>query len=104
MKLRRVAAGAISVVLAITMVSTSAFAADPSFKDVPSNHWAKQSITAMADKGIMTGVADGVFAPSNTLTYVKSYDDDGRELLSLLTGLRRREGYHHGSDCLLPYA
>ena len=73
MKLRRVAAGAISVVLAITMVSTSAFAVDPSFKDVPSNHWAKQSITAMADKGIMTGVADGVFAPSNTLTYAEFF-------------------------------
>ena len=73
MKLRRVAAGAISVVLAITMVSTSAFAVDLSFKDVPSNHWAKQSITAMADKGIMTGVADGVFAPSNTLTYAEFF-------------------------------
>ena len=73
MKLRRVAAGAISVVLAITMVSTSAFAVDPSFKDVPSNHWAKQSITAMADKGIMTGVSDGVFAPSNTLTYAEFF-------------------------------
>lgn len=73
MKLRRVAAGAISVALAITMVSTSAFAANMTFKDVPPNHWAKQSITAMANKGIMTGVADGVFAPNNTLTYAEFF-------------------------------
>ena len=73
MKLPRLAAGVLSASLAVTMVSASAFAADVTFKDVPSNHWAKQSITAMADKGIMTGVADGVFAPSNTLTYAEFF-------------------------------
>ena len=73
MKLPRLAAGVLSASLAVTMVSASAFAADVTFRDVPSNHWAKQSITAMADKGIMTGVADGVFAPSNTLTYAEFF-------------------------------
>lgn len=68
MKTRRLAAGALSIALAVTMLSTTAFAASVKFTDVPSSHWASTSITEMADKGIMSGIGNNLFAPSNTLT------------------------------------
>lgn len=68
MKKRRLATGALSIALALTMVSTSAFAASVEFTDVPSSHWAHTSISEMADKGIMSGVGNNKFAPDTTLT------------------------------------
>ena len=68
MKTRRLAAGAMSIALAVTMLSTTAFAASVKFTDVPGNHWASSSITAMADKGIMSGIGNNLFAPSQQLS------------------------------------
>lgn len=68
MKTRRLAAGAMSIALAVTMLSTTAFAASVKFSDVPSNHWASTSITEMADKGIMSGIGNNLFAPSQQLS------------------------------------
>ena len=68
MKTRRLAAGALSIALAVTMFSTTAFAASVKFSDVPSSHWASSSISKMADKGIMSGIGNNLFAPSHTLT------------------------------------
>lgn len=68
MKTHRLAAGALSIALAVTMLSTTAFAASVKFTDVPDSHWASSSITEMADKGIMSGIGNNLFAPSNTLT------------------------------------
>ena len=68
MKTRRLAAGAMSIALAVTMFSTTAFAASVKFTDVPDSHWASSSISEMADKGIMSGIGNNLFAPSNTLT------------------------------------
>ena len=68
MKTRRLAAGAMNIALAVTMFSTTAFAASVKFTDVPDSHWASSSITEMADKGIMSGIGNNLFAPSNTLT------------------------------------
>lgn len=68
MKTRRLAAGALSIALAVTMLSTTAFAASVKFTDVPSNHWASSSITEMADKGIMSGIGNNLFAPSQQLS------------------------------------
>ena len=68
MKTRRLAAGALSIALAVTMLSTTAFAASVKFTDVPDSHWASTSISKMADKGIMSGIGNSLFAPSNTLT------------------------------------
>ena len=68
MKTSRLAAGAMSIALAVTMFSTTAFAASVKFTDVPDSHWASSSITEMADKGIMSGIGNNLFAPSNTLT------------------------------------
>lgn len=68
MKTRRLAAGALSIALAVTMFSTTAFAASVKFTDVPSSHWASTSITKMADKGIMSGIGNNLFAPSQQLS------------------------------------
>lgn len=68
MKTRRLAAGAMSIALAVTMLSTTAFAASVKFTDVPSSHWASTSITEMADKGIMSGIGNNLFAPSQQLS------------------------------------
>lgn len=68
MKTRRLAAGAMSIALAVTMLSTTAFAASVKFTDVPSNHWASTSISKMADKGIMSGIGNNLFAPSQQLS------------------------------------
>ena len=68
MKTRRLAAGALSIALAVTMLSTTAFAASVKFTDVPSSHWASTSISKMADKGIMSGIGNNLFAPSQQLS------------------------------------
>lgn len=68
MKTRRLAAGALSIALAVTMLSTTAFAASVRFTDVPSSHWASSSISKMADKGIMSGIGNNKFAPSQQLS------------------------------------
>ncbi len=68
MEKKRFLAGAVSIALALTMVSTSAFAVSVEFTDVPSSHWAHTSISEMADKGIMSGVGNNKFAPDTTLT------------------------------------
>ena len=68
MKTRRLAAGAMSIALAVTMFSTTAFAASVKFTDVPDSHWAFSSITEMADKGIMSGIGNNLFAPSQQLS------------------------------------
>lgn len=68
MKKRRIAAGAVSIALAPTMVSTSAFAASVKFTDVPSDHWAATFISEMADKEVMSGIGNNKFSPSTTLT------------------------------------
>ena len=68
MEKKRFLAGAMSIALAVTMFSTTAFAASVKFTDVPDSHWASSFITEMADKGIMSGIGNNLFAPSNTLT------------------------------------
>ena len=68
MEKKRFLAGSMSIALAVTMFSTTAFAASVKFTDVPDSHWASSSITEMADKGIMSGIGNNLFAPSNTLT------------------------------------
>ncbi len=68
MEKKRFLAGSVSAALAVTMFSTTAFAGSVKFTDVPDSHWAASSITEMADKGIMSGIGNNLFAPSNTLT------------------------------------
>lgn len=69
---------ALSLALALTVgLSVPAHAAGEPFSDVPSDHWASSSISEMANKGIMTGVGNNLFAPDKTFTYA--------EFLTMLT-------------------
>lgn len=40
----------------------------PRFSDLPADHWAFASITAMVDRGILSGYPDGTFRPNNTIS------------------------------------
>lgn len=71
MKKRRLATGALSIALALTMVSTSAFAASVEFTDVPSSHWAHASISEMADKGVVSGTGNNKYSPDLTVSYAQ---------------------------------
>lgn len=71
MKKRRLATGALSIALALTMVSTSAFAASVEFTDVPSSHWAHASISEMADKGVVSGTGNNKYSPNATVSYAQ---------------------------------
>ena len=68
MEKKRFLTESVSIALALTMVSTSAFAVSVEFTDVPSSHWASSSIYEMAEQGIMSGVGNNKFAPDTTLT------------------------------------
>lgn len=63
--------GAISVALALNLISPAALAASVAFDDVPVTHWAHNAITDMAERGIVKGVGDNKFAPSGTVTYAE---------------------------------
>lgn len=62
----------LSVFLMINMVLSmisGAFAADNvTFLDVPSNHWASESVTYVYEKGLMNGEGPDTFKPDNNLT------------------------------------
>lgn len=110
MKKRRLATGALSIALALTMVSTSAFAASVEFTDVPSSHWAHTSISEMADKGIMSGVGNNKFAPDTTLTgaqfatmivrhfYEDKLGDGGDKWYSAFMDVAEKEGILAGTS------
>lgn len=59
----------------LTMIATLFFMISPlnstaasiSFKDVGSTHWAKEEITYLANKGIINGYGNGIFAPSDLI-------------------------------------
>ncbi len=55
----------ISALLAVVMLSSTAFAAG--FTDI-SGHWAENDINALAQRGIVNGVAEGIFDAEGTVT------------------------------------
>ena len=52
----------------VSAPTTPEAAKTPSFKDVPSNHWAYSSVTTLAQKGIINGYDDDTFKPNNKVT------------------------------------
>ena len=66
----------ISLLLSLTVImslSVSAFAAAPSFSDVPVNHWAYQFVEQAANNGWVAGVGDGKFNPNGKVTGAEWY-------------------------------
>lgn len=68
---KRIMSGMASIILAMAVMYTPASAAAANFSDVSSDHWAATSITAMANAGIMNGIGDNLFAPSQTISYAE---------------------------------
>lgn len=66
----------ISLLLSLTVImslSVSAFAAGPTFSDVPQNHWAYQSVGQAANNGWVAGVGNGKFNPNGKVTGAEWY-------------------------------
>ena len=66
----------VSIVVALAMVCgvvMSAFAANdyvnPTFTDVPKSHWAYTFVEKAVEKGWVSGMGDGTFAPNANVTY-----------------------------------
>ncbi len=55
----------IALIQCFIVVSTASAAA---FNDVPSNHWAFNSVTQMYQAGVLNGYPDGTFKPNNKVT------------------------------------
>ncbi|WP_094606822.1 hypothetical protein SPSIL_034430 [Sporomusa silvacetica DSM 10669] len=61
----------ITIVLSIVLTfcfSSLVLAADSSFSDLPSKHWAYDAVTKLANAGIVDGVGDGTFRGDKTMT------------------------------------
>jgi len=54
------------------------------FSDVVENHWAKDAINSMVDKGIISGYTDGTFRPSRNISKIESLI-----LLSKIAGVNK---------------
>ena len=66
----------VSIVVALALVCgvvMSAFAANdyvnPTFTDVPKSHWAYTFVEKAVEKGWVSGMGDGTFAPDKNVTY-----------------------------------
>ncbi|WP_352419537.1 S-layer homology domain-containing protein [Proteiniborus sp.] len=62
----------LSVVLVLLFILTNTIAFAQSFKDVPSNHWAKDYIDKVSKAGIITGDGAGNFKPSDNVSKVQA--------------------------------
>lgn len=67
-RLKRTAAAATATVMCLSAMVGSAFAASPSFTDVPESHWAYSYVERAASSGIVDGVGNNLFKPSSSLT------------------------------------
>ncbi|SDF96462.1 S-layer homology domain-containing protein [Selenomonas sp. WCT3] len=60
-------AALMAAVLAATTMSTTAFAAQNPFKDLPEGHWAYDAVTMLAEDGVLEGYSDGTFRGTKTM-------------------------------------
>lgn len=56
-----------AAVLAATTMSTTAFAAQNPFNDLPEGHWAYDAVTMLAEDGVLEGYSDGTFRGTKTM-------------------------------------
>lgn len=58
----------LSLLLVLTMFSSTSYAADQRFKDVPSTHWAASAIHEMVKQKVMSGRDEHTFQPNELVT------------------------------------
>lgn len=69
MKLKRLSALLMALVMMLGMLPNAAMAASSNkFKDVKTTYWANEYIQALANNGIITGYTNGNFAPESGIT------------------------------------
>ena len=66
--MKRMLKTAAAVLLGASMLVTGALAANTSFSDVPSNHWAYSYVTRAAQEGLVNGMGDNTLAPQGNAT------------------------------------
>lgn len=76
MQKKRIMSAVIAAALSATM-TVPAFAAAPTFSDVPASHWAYTAIEKAAGAKMVGGIGNGKYSPTGTVT--------GGQLLAMLT-------------------
>lgn len=66
--MRRKLSLALAVILAVSLFTLPAQAADNRFTDVPSTHWAHDAIEYVVDEGLFAGTSETTFNPEGTMT------------------------------------
>lgn len=66
--MRRKLSLALAVILAVSLFTLPAQAADNRFTDVPSTHWAHDAIEYVVDKDLFAGTSTTTFSPEGTMT------------------------------------
>ena len=67
--MRRKLSLALAVILAVSLFTLPAQAADNRFTDVPSTHWAHDAIEYVVDKDLFAGTSATTFSPEGTMLY-----------------------------------
>ena len=70
-KLSRVLCTVLAIAAIISIQTPLTFAASAGFTDVPTNAWFYDAVTTCANKGIVSGMGNGRFAPYDNLTYAQ---------------------------------
>ena len=69
MKKRMLSAGlALCLILGLSLPAGAVSNGSPTFSDVPTTHWAYTAIEEMADRGVVSGIGNGKFAPDQDVT------------------------------------
>lgn len=66
--MRRKLSLALAVILAVSLFTLPAQAADNRFTDVPETHWAHDAIEYVVDEGLFAGTSATTFSPEGTMT------------------------------------
>lgn len=70
--MRKIIRRALSVLTSMCLTTgAAAAAAAPSFTDVPEDNWAYPYVSEAAEKGWVSGIGGGLFAPDNEVTYAE---------------------------------
>ena len=69
---KRILSLALALCLCLSL-SVPAWAAGPTFTDVPADHWAYTYVERAAENGWVNGIGNNKFAPNRTLTFAEFY-------------------------------
>lgn len=101
MKLRRFGALALTLALALSLLTVPASAV--TFTDLPEGHWAKEDAEYLAGRSIFNGVGNGTFVPDGVMTTLQAVILGGRAAeLDAVTKARIQADREQEVKALLP--